>query len=191
MSQDIDPKTLKPYVPGRFVGLLPPEAYVPTADGRSIPVGTLATYSARADAALNGVPALKVGTHGDMLTIDAARALTNACHGPAKASGWWTDLKTGEALTIDTPRFVVEKLCLVHSEISEAMEGHRRGLMDDKLPHRTMLEVELADAAIRIFDMAGGFGLDVAGAIAEKLLYNRTRADHQLSNRHAVGGKAF
>ena len=127
----------------------------------------------------------------NMLTADAARTLTDMCHGPAKATGWWTDLATGEALTIDTPRFVTEKLCLVHSEISEAMEGHRKGLMDDKLPHRTMLEVELADAAIRIFDRAGGFGLDVAGAIAEKLAYNKTRADHQLSNRRAVGGKVF
>lgn len=189
MSQDIDPKTLKPYVPGRFVGLLPPEAYVPTADGRSIPVGTFAAYSARADAALNGVPALKVGPHG-VYAANAARTLTDLCHGPAKVAGWWHD-RDGNELTISTPRLVVEKLCLVHSEISEALEGHRKGLMDDKLPHRTMLEVELADAAIRIFDMAGGFGLDVAGAIAEKLHYNKTRADHQLVNRRAVGGKAF
>lgn len=133
---------------------------------------------------------LKVGAFG-CYAANVGRTLTDMCHGPAKAAGWWTDINTGEALTIDTPRFVVEKLCLVHSEISEAMEGHRKGLMDDKLPHRTMLEVELADAAIRIFDMAGGFGLDVAGAIAEKLAYNKTRSDHQLANRRAVGGKGF
>ena len=133
---------------------------------------------------------LKVGAFG-CYAANAARTLTDMCYGPAKAAGWWTDLETGEALTIDTPRFVVEKLCLVHSEISEAMEGHRKGLMDDKLPHRTMLEVELADAAIRIFDMAGGFGLDVAGAIAEKLAFNKTRQDHKIENRRAVGGKEF
>jgi hypothetical protein len=71
------------------------------------------------------------------------------------------------------------------------MEGFRKGLMDDKLTHRPMLEVELADAVIRIFDLAGGIGLDVAGAIAEKLLVNATREDHKLENRVKAGGKAF
>lgn len=62
---------------------------------------------------------------------------------------------------------------------------------DMKLPHRTMLEVELADCVIRIFDMSGGLGLDVAGAIAEKLAFNATREDHQLESRRALGGKKF
>ena len=63
--------------------------------------------------------------------------------------------------------------------------------MDDKLPHRPMLEVELADAVIRIFDMGGGLGLDIPGAIAEKLAYNAGRADHKIENRAAEGGKKF
>jgi hypothetical protein len=100
---------------------------------------------------------------------------------------WWVDLNTGEPLK----RNVGELLCLIHSEISEAMEGHRKGLMDDKLPHRPMLEVELADAVIRIFDMAGGLGLDIGGAIGEKLEYNASRADHKPENRAAIGGKKF
>jgi len=84
-----------------------------------------------------------------------------------------------------------ELLCLVHSEISEAMEGARKRLQDDHLPGRCMLEVELADAVIRIFDMAGGLGLDLPGAIAEKLAYNAKRADHKPDSRRADGGKAF
>lgn len=130
---------------------------------------------------------------------DAADILQQQCHGLAVSSGWWTDIETGEDLRgyrasakgVAAKRNIGELLCLIHSEISEAMEGARKGLADDKLPHRQMLEVELADAVIRIFDMAGGLGLDVAGAMAEKLAYNASRADHKPNNRRAIGGKKF
>ena len=84
---------------------------------------------------------------------------------------------------------VGEKLMLIVTEVGEAMEGHRKLLMDDHLPDRTMLEVELADVVIRVFDLAGGIGLDIAGAIAAKLQYNATRIDHTLESRRAIGGK--
>lgn len=88
-------------------------------------------------------------------------------------------------------RNIGELLMLTVSELAEAMEGHRKYLPDDKLPHRSMFEVELADTLIRIFDMAGGLNLDLHGAYLEKMEYNRNRADHQIENRKQVGGKAY
>lgn len=121
--------------------------------------------------------------------------LINRIHSQNVAAGWWTNLDTGESLESKNgekpKRNVPEMLCLIHSEISEAMEGYRKNLMDDKLPHRTMLEVELADAVIRIMDMCGGLGLDLDGAILEKIEFNKNRADHKIENRLTENGKKF
>lgn len=105
------------------------------------------------------------------------------------ASGWWEDLNTGEPYEKGNVMLILMKLALVHSEVSEALEGVRKGLMDDKLPHRPMAEVEIADAIIRLLDLAGHEGYDVAGAIAEKLSYNAQREDHKKDHRKAEGGK--
>lgn len=100
---------------------------------------------------------------------------------------WWYDIQKHERIE----RNVGELLCLIHSEISEAMEGHRKNLMDDKLPHRPMIEVELADALIRILDAAKGLHLDIGGAFIEKMRYNRTRPDHSLEERMKPNGKNY
>lgn len=100
---------------------------------------------------------------------------------------WWIDLTTGQPLD----RNRGELLMLIVSEIAEAMEGERKDLMDDKLPHRLMAEVELADALIRIFDYAGAYGYDLEGAYQEKREYNANRADHKAEARRAAGGKKF
>lgn len=100
---------------------------------------------------------------------------------------WWRDPLTGEPLD----RNVGELLCMVHSEVSEAMEGHRKRCPDEHLPHRSMFEVELADALIRIFDLAGEKALDLEGAYQEKRLYNSVRADHTTEARLAPGGKKY
>jgi NTP pyrophosphatase (non-canonical NTP hydrolase) len=123
----------------------------------------------------------------DNITVTkAVDLLIDHCHHSAYNNGWWHDIKTGEEIT---ERNISELLCLVHSEVSEAFEGYRRNKNDDHLPHRAMLDVELADTVIRIFDMAGGLKIDLAGALVEKINYNNSRADHKRENRVKDDGK--
>lgn len=124
-------------------------------------------------------------------TRNAVQYLQNLCHNAAYKAGWWTNLETSEDLTVTGNFNVPEKLCLIHSEVSEAMEGHRKGLKDTHLPERDMLEVELADVLIRVFDLAGAMNMNLAGAVADKLEYNANRADHKLENRMKEDGKKF
>ena len=127
----------------------------------------------------------------------AGETLQAVCHRAAFDAGWWNSAWPGGLRDemLSGSRFgkalFAEKLTLVHSEVSEAVEGHRKGLMDDKLPHRPMAEVELADAVIRICDLAGAMGYDLGGAIAEKMAYNAIRPDHKAEARAAAGGKAY
>lgn len=115
---------------------------------------------------------------------ESLRAITDICHQASVNAGWWNNVP-------DDRWIVPTKLCLIHSEVSEAMEGFRKGLMDDKLLHRPMIEVELADALIRIFDLAGHLQLDLGGALIEKMKYNSIREDHKIETRNAEGGKVF
>ena len=112
-------------------------------------------------------------------------ALARAVH--AANIKWWQDPRTG----LPIKRNKGELLALIHSEISEALEGERKDLMDDKLPHRKMAEVELADAIIRILDYAAGFGYDLQGAFDEKMAYNTQRKDHTHEARQIASGKQF
>lgn len=69
-----------------------------------------------------------------------------------------------------------EKMALIHTEISEATEALRKGNPPDKhCPEFGELEVELADAVIRIFDYAAARNLDIAGAMSAKMEFNLDR----------------
>lgn len=112
--------------------------------------------------------------------IAALRSIQEKLHSSAVKAGWHKK-----------PREAGTDCALIHSEVSEAMEGFRKDLNDDHLPHRKMAEVEMADAVIRIMDTCGKYGFDLAGAMAEKFAYNQVRPDHKLENREKEGGKKF
>jgi len=68
-----------------------------------------------------------------------------------------------------------EKICLMHSELSECLEGIRKPGPDSHCPEYTQEEVELADAMIRILDYSYHFNLRLYDALRAKMDYNDTR----------------
>lgn len=109
--------------------------------------------------------------------------LCKQIHEQNRRAGWWNDA--------DNPLIVPTKLGLIHSEVSEALEGHRKSLKDDKLPQFDMIAVELADVLIRVFDLAGFLGIELGTVMRAKEDFNKTRIDHHPDVRNAAGGKKY
>jgi hypothetical protein len=100
---------------------------------------------------------------------------------------WWTD-KNGNTIE----RNKGEMIALMHSELSECLEGVRKSIPDNHLPQYSMELVELADTVIRIFDYAEGHKLGSLGpVILNKIMYNRQREDHKREVREKQNGKKF
>lgn len=126
-------------------------------------------------------------TRTEQLAYNGLHAAQDLAHWTASDVGWYKDPETGEVIE----RNFGEVIALMHTELSEALEAHRKFTMDDKLPSRNGIEVEFADCIIRILDTASALNLDVAGAFIEKNRYNAQRQDHKLENRVKAGGKKY
>ena len=77
----------------------------------------------------------------------------------------WNVLKSEEWAE---PYKVPAILALIHSEVSEALEDFRHD-------NREYFAEELADVVIRVLDCAGGLGIDLDKAVADKMEKNRHR----------------
>jgi len=65
----------------------------------------------------------------------------------------------------------IEKIALIHSEVSEIMEAYRRKNMDGK----DGFAEEMADVIIRILHLAGIYKIDLEKEILKKLETNKNR----------------
>lgn len=123
-----------------------------------------------------------------MLTDTRLKSLQAETHAVAREKGWYDDDAPTDLST------VVEKLCLIHSEVSEALEV-LRGVksVSDLNPTPSTVPAgskpigfgsELADVVIRTLDLASYLGIDLESEVIQKHEYNKSR-----SYRH--GGKTI
>lgn len=101
-------------------------------------------------------------------------------HRLAKEKGWYDGVDTINLWRL-SPDYIPSKLALIHSEISEALEAYRKnGIpnvdgVEEVIMGEGSFAEELADAVIRIFDLAGLLKIQIGSCILEKHNYNKLR----------------
>ena len=113
----------------------------------------------------HGLTAPIIDRQGEGISI---QDYIEAAHATAVSKGWH-----------DTTRSFGEVCALLHSEISEAFEEHRKGAIGTAVRWEQGkpegIPIELADLVIRVFDLCGAEGIDLEKAIATKMEYNLSR----------------
>lgn len=105
-------------------------------------------------------------------------------HANSRDKGFWDDVQEDAQGHVHRDS-INTRLLLIVSEVTETMEALRNhNPYSDKLgAPTTLFEEEMADIAIRLFDLAGYCEIDLETIIKEKMVYNETRPH--------MHGKAF
>lgn len=112
----------------------------------------------------------------ELRTENDVKRLQDLCFSAASDAGRWS------VLPEDDPVIVPVVLYIIHTKLHNTIKNNHEGAMDEKLPHRSLLEVALADAVMRILDLAGACKLDLGGAIAEKMTLKAGGRTHEDEN---------
>ena len=111
--------------------------------------------------------------------LTSLSAIAREVHKNAKIKGFWRSAVKQDGSFVE--EVIPEKLALIHSEISEALEKYRDN-PGIKITDIDGFGEELADIIIRVMDLVEAYGFDINEEIIAKHVKN-------LGREHMHGGK--